>query len=277
MEKASLIEAVEAGFSALPRISGLMEHVEFSGICGHETAFSHPMVNMVTSTDLTEENADGTIELVLDYFSRKQKAFGWMVGPSAAPADLGKRLRKAGLAKLFDAAGMALTDFNLRSRMNPDVRISEAGLEEVAVACEALSEFQAAPAEVVRLLYEVLTRDPRLKARFYLAYMKGEKDPVAISAMGLVPGMPVAYLRGVTTNKAFRGRGIYRSLLARRISDARKDGTEAAVIQAILTTTAPICRKLGFFEICRMEFYTWSPRERPVPRTRRKSTVTVPR
>ena len=53
----------------------------------------------------------------------------------------------------------------------------------------------------------------------------------------------------------FRGYGIYTSLMARRLADAAQDGIEAAVIQAVRATSAPICRKLGFVEIMPMELY----------------------
>ena len=43
--------------------------------------------------------------------------------------------------------------------------------------------------------------------------------------------------------------------MARRLADARQDGIEAAVIQAVRTTSAPICRKLGFVEIAPLEMY----------------------
>jgi predicted GNAT family acetyltransferase len=54
-----------------------------------------------------------------------------------------------------------------------------------------------------------------------------------------------------------RGRGIYSALVAKRLADARADGRSAAVIQAVRSTSAPICAKLGFREVCALEFYAW--------------------
>jgi hypothetical protein len=244
----------------LPEIEGRVSYLTIPGVRGHETALSHPMVNMITSTSLDPADAEGPIRKVVDHFNRQRKAFGWVVGPSARPADLGGRLERAGLTKMFDAAGMALTDMSIEFRVNPAVRIREATPQEVAVASETMAEAFPAPKEVVQFMYEILFRDrERLKTRIYLAYIEGTDDPVACSSMGFVPGQPVVHLRGAATNKAYRGRGIYSSLLARRLADAREDGAEAAVIQAILTTSAPVCRRLGFAELCRLEFYTWSP------------------
>jgi N-acetylglutamate synthase-like GNAT family acetyltransferase len=255
-----LIEAIEASFAMLPEIDGMVSYLNIPGIHGCETTLSHPMVNMITSTTLTPGEADRTIASVCDHFARQRKAFGWMVGPSAKPEDLGAKLAKAGLTKMFDAAGMALIDLGIRFHVNPAVRIREATPEDVAVASETMAEAFPAPKDVVQFMYQVLFRDrERLKTRIYLAYMEGNDEPVACSSMGFVPGKPIVHLRGAATHKKYRGRGIYGSLLAQRLTDAREDGAEAAVIQAILTTSAPVCRRLGFAELCRLQFYTWFP------------------
>jgi len=260
MARDTLIDAIESSFAVLPEIEGLVSHLKIPGLCGHETALSHPMVNMVTSSTLTEGDADRVIRQVCEHFAAESKAFGWVVGPSAKPADLGARLEAAGLTKAFDAAGMAITDLDEQFRINPAVRIREVTPDQLAIASETMAEAFPAPRKVVNLMYEVLFRDrDRLKTRIYLAYLEGVQNPVGCSSMGFVPGKPIVHLRGAATNKKHRGRGIYASLLARRLMDARKDGAEAAVIQAIVTTSAPICRRLGFREICDLRFYTWSP------------------
>jgi N-acetylglutamate synthase-like GNAT family acetyltransferase len=260
LERAVLIDAIESSFALLPEIEGKVSYLRIPGLKGHETALSHPMVNMVTRTELAPDEADKAITAVRDHFTRERKAFGWVIGPSTKPADLPERLEANGLTKAFDAAGMALTDLEVRLRVNPAVRIREATPDDVAVASETMAEAFPAPVEVVDLMYRVLFRDrDRLKTRIYLAYLEGIDHAVGCSSMGFVPGKPIVHLRGAATNKQHRGRGIYSSLLARRLMDARKDGAEAAVIQAILTTSAPICRRLGFTQICDLKFYTWSP------------------
>lgn len=260
LDRATLVDAIESSFATLPEIEGMVSYLRIPGLRGHETALSHAMVNMITSTDLTQECADDTIRVARDHFRAQHKAFGWIVGPSATPADLGTRLEAAGLTKAFDAAGMALMDLDTHFRVNPALRIREVTPAEVAVASEAMTEAFPAPREVVEFMYRVLFRDrERLRTRIYLAFLDGVDAPVGCSSMGFVPDRPIVHLRGAATNKEYRGRGIYSSLLARRVSDARKDGAEAAVIQAMVTTSAPICRRLGFTEVCDLQFYTWTP------------------
>ena len=91
--------------------------------------------------------------------------------------------------------------------------------------------------------------------RVYLAYVEGVDYPVATAGMLYLPDQPIALLLSSATLPDFRGYGIYTSLMARRLADAQQDGIEAAIIQAVRETSAPICRKLGFVEIMPMELY----------------------
>ena len=256
----TLIEAIELSFAMLPETEGLVRNLEVQGIEGHETAISHPLVNIVTSSRLTADTADTTIQEVCRHFFEQNKAFGWVAGPSATPDDLGGRLANAGLSKMFDAAGMTLTDLNIPFRTNPAVGIREVTPEEMAVAITAMAEAFPAPEDAVRLMYEVLFRhSDSLNPHIYVAFLDGVEEPVGCSSMEFIPGMPIVHLRGAATVKQHRGKGIYTTLLAHRIADALEHGAEAAVIQAVKTTSAPICRRLGFTEICNLELYTWSP------------------
>ena len=256
----TLIDAIETSFAMLPETTGLVTYLEIPGISAHETAISHPMANMVTASSLTTENADATIGQVREHFSKQNKAFGWVVGPRATPEDLGTRLTEAGLSKAFDTAGMVLANLDLSIRTNPAVRIREVTPEEMAVAIRTMAEAFPAPEDVVHLMYEVLfTHRDHLRPHIYVAYLEGVDTPVGCSSMESIPGLPIVHLRGAATVKEHRGKGVYASLLARRIADARRDGAEAAVIQAIRTTSAPVCRRLGFTEVCNLEFYIWPP------------------
>ena len=103
-----------------------------------------------------------------------------------------------------------------------------------------------------------LVRD-KLKTRMYLAFLDGTDEPVATSTMVYLPNQPIVRMAGASTIEEHRGKGIYTSLMARRLADAYKDGVEAAVIEAKRISSAPICKKIGFSEICGLEMYTWTP------------------
>jgi hypothetical protein len=66
-------------------------------------------------------------------------------------------------------------------------------------------------------------------------------------------------LGGAVTLEGYRGRGVYTSLVARRLEDARDRGMTAAVIQSASVSSEPICRGLGFRQVCSMAGYGWVP------------------
>ena len=75
-----------------------------------------------------------------------------------------------------------------------------------------------------------------------VAYLDGE--PVGTAGLELVDG--VARLAGGTVLEKYRGRGVYRALLAARLSYAAEHGGVLAFTHGVVTTSSPILRRLGF-------------------------------
>jgi GNAT superfamily N-acetyltransferase len=75
-----------------------------------------------------------------------------------------------------------------------------------------------------------------------VVYADGE--PAAAGGCGLVGG--AARLWGAGARTAFRGRGIYRVLLAARIGLAREHGATLALVKGRVQTSGPILRRAGF-------------------------------
>lgn len=206
------------------------------------------------------KDAEATIKQVLELFAAQEKAFSWVIGPRTTPADLGNRLSAAGLVKAEELAGMVLTNLTIPIRANPAVQIREATADDIGAASHTMARAFPIPEEFARLFIEVcfLARD-ELKIRVYTAFLKGIDEPVATSTMIYLPDQPIVRLAGAATLEEHRGKGIHSSLLARRLADAQEDGAEAAVIEALRGTSAPVCRKVGFTEVCGLELYAWIP------------------
>ena len=260
VSKDILLDAIESGFSLLPPIPGKVEWLAIPGIRSRVTPLSHPWANMVSAATLSPDDADATIHQAIEVFAGQHKAFSWVVGPRTTPADLGSRLRAAGLVKLEEMAGMSLNDLNAPIQANPAVHIREMTPEDLVAASRTIARAFPIPEEFARLFTEILflVRD-RLKTRQYLAFLEGIDEPVATATTIFFANQPIVRLGGASTLEEHRGKGIYTSLVARRLADAREDGAEAAVIEAVRTTSAPVCRKLGFTEICGLELYAWTP------------------
>ncbi|MEP6693866.1 MAG: GNAT family N-acetyltransferase, partial [Chloroflexota bacterium] len=163
-----------------------------------------------------------------------------------------------GLKKEAELAGMVLSDLAVPIAVDPKIEIREATLHEAQAASEMMGRAYGMPEEVARFFNVLLAMtDSKVKNRGYFAFVDGGTEPVAWSYLVYLPDSPIVLLGGAATVPEHRGRGIYSALVAKRLADARVDGRRAAVIQADRSTSAPICAKLGFREVCGLEFYAW--------------------
>lgn len=257
MDEDTLLNALETSPFLIPELDERVARLWVPGVQGRITTDSDAFANLVGAATLTPENADETIWQVCDIFAAENLEFGWLVGPLSTPADLPARLTQAGLVKTTELAGMALTDLSRPMPTNPAVFVHEATYDELELAVQTLADAMGIAPYRTRAVTEALFRSPEpIERRIYLAFVDGVEHPVATAGMLYVPDQPIALLLSAATIEAFRGYGIYTSLMARRLADARQDGIEVAIIQAVRATSAPICRKLGFTEIAGLELFT---------------------
>jgi len=253
----ALVDAIESSLFLYAPIPGVVSDLGVKGLRGRVTDLSHPLANLCGLAALSETEADATVAAVKDRFAKERKAFGWVTGPGTRPRDLDKRLRNAGLQPIAHLAGMsAPTDLAVPA--NDAVRIREVSAEEQRRETDMMGRAYGMPPEVSALFVQLVSASPGLKSRAYFASVDGG-GPVAWSYLVYLPNSPVVLLGGAATLPEARGKGIYSALVKRRLADARRDGREAAVIQADRDTSAPICAKLGFRELCSLEVYAWMP------------------
>jgi GNAT superfamily N-acetyltransferase len=106
---------------------------------------------------------------------------------------------------------------------------------------------RAVPAELFRrldaekLAAEVAAGAKRTEFR-YLARVDG----VPVGSAGITIDGDVARLWGGGVVTEFRGRGVYRALLAARLAEATKHGVTLALVKARTGTSSPILRRAGF-------------------------------
>jgi len=254
----TLIHAIESSLQVYPPVSGLSEDLAVKGVRGRVTDLSHPLANLVGMADIAPDDVDATLKMVRNRYSRGRKAYGWVTGPLTRPHDLGERLVASGLKKIDEMAGMVLSDLAVPIAVDPKIEIREGTLHEAQAASAMMARAYDMPEEVARFFNVLLAMtDSKVQNRGYFAYVDGGTEPVAWSYLIYLPDLPIVLLGGAATVPEHRGRGIYSALVAKRLADARADGRSAAVIQAARSTSAPICAKLGFREVCGLEFYAW--------------------
>ena len=252
-----LVEAIESTLFLYPPVHGVVQELGIAGLRGRMTKISHPLANLCGDARFSERESEAMIEKVRQRYG--DLAFGWVTGPSTRPADLPRRLEDAGLTHAESLAGMTLTDLATPIAANASVRIEETTMKDAIGESEMMARAYGLPLEVMRVFNEILAAAAeRIKSRGYFAYVEGNEKPVAWSFLAYIPDSATVLLGGAATLEEYRGHGLYTALVARRLADARADGRTAAVVQADRNTSAPICAKLGFREICGLEIFVSS-------------------
>lgn len=204
--------------------------------------------NEVSLAVLDEADADATIAATIGEYRRLGLRYRWIVGPDSAPADLAERLAAHGLDRHM-SCGMARATAPVDA---PAVRVVEVDASTVDAFTQTMAAGWGADADVLARTHDiVLAAQPRTHHMF-LAYADGE--PAATASYVAFPRS--AYLLGGVVLERYRGRGLYRALVAARIEHARARGIELATSLAREETSAPILERLGFETIVRVPVFT---------------------
>lgn len=213
--------------------------------------------NAILRCRLPDEGADQHIDTALAPYLARGCQIRWVITPSSAPADLGERLVRRGFGPPSETRCM-VAPTRLRStveaandapritpvdRSNLDAYIRTFGRAVGDIRREALEDVRQ---DALRHL-EV---EPG-RVRMYLATVDGKAAGAASSRFVDRIGL----LSGAAVIPSLRRRGAYRALLAARLRDMRASGVEHAVTLARAETSAPICARHGFREVCRCQLY----------------------
>jgi predicted GNAT family acetyltransferase len=131
----------------------------------------------------------------------------------------------------------------LAIKVNPAVTVRQATHEDRAALIRVYATAYPLPEELAAVCTDVLPL--AAGGRHYLAFLDGVEGPVAVASMFPFPKSTVAVMQGAATLNAYRGKGVYTALMAKRLADARDMGLEAAILQADRTTSAPTQRPLS--------------------------------
>jgi GNAT superfamily N-acetyltransferase len=187
-------------------------------------------------------DADAGIEEVLTFFG--DTAFTWYVGPSSTPGDLEARLVSHGLVVQQRPRLMTARLPLAGTWRESPVRIVEVAGRDMSrlsldLAHHAGDELERSLEE--RMAYLAL---PGRRTHFLIAFV-GDV-PVANAAYRWSSDGRCMYLIGAETVEAYRGRGIYQSLIGYRARLAHERGCEIVSILANRETSAPILARHGF-------------------------------
>ncbi|MEU4625651.1 GNAT family N-acetyltransferase [Actinoplanes sp. NPDC023801] len=208
---------------------------------------------------LTGADLDRLIARQRDYFEARGQGVEWKVRAHDLPEDLPERLIAAGFVPQQQSAVLlGYADEVAAEPVLPDGvvlrRISEpADLRRIADQQTAVWGFDCS--WVAGDLGARLSADPGQIT--VLAAEDG--DRLVCSAWSIYhPGTDFVALLGGATLPDWRGRGVYRAILAARARDADARGYRLLHVDAS-PHSAPILRRSGFHQITTSRHYEWTP------------------
>ncbi|MDG5805627.1 GNAT family N-acetyltransferase [Streptomyces ossamyceticus] len=219
----------------IERVGGVVRQV------GSENGWSG-----VVWSDLDEAGADAAIAEQIRYFSGLGRDFEWKLYGHDLPVDLGPRLRAAGFTAAPEETLMVAEVADLTLDVDPP--------EGVRILPVTDAEGVAMVADVHEKAFG--TDSSRMRNQL-LAQLGGDADtvvavvalagdePVSAARMELLPGTRFAGLWGGGTVENWRGRGVYRALVAHRARVAADRGYRYVQVDA-LARSRPILARLGF-------------------------------
>ena len=218
-------------------------------------------VDTAQNLGVTGTALDALIAEQVAFFAARGESFEWKTRGNDEPADLPDRLVAAGFVPaeretvvVGEAAQMA-TDTILSAGVTIRQVTDRADLERIA----------AMESSVWGEDWSWLADD--LEGRLQIGedetvILVAEAAGTVVSAAWLVtkPGRDFAGLWGGSTLAEWRGRGIYRALVARRAQIATERGISYLQVDAS-DDSRPILERLGFVAITTTTPYVWTPAE----------------
>ncbi|MFJ9243427.1 GNAT family N-acetyltransferase [Streptomyces sp. NPDC101776] len=228
------------------------------GVVRHVAADAHGW-NGVVWSDLDATDADAAIAEQIAYFTGLGRDFEWKLYGHDLPTDLGERLTAAGFTPEPQEALMIgeVAALTLDAELPDGVRLltatDRAGIDLLADVHE--QAFGTDSARLRARLLDQLAADP--DSLVAVVALAGD-EAVSAARMELVPGTDFVGLWGGGTVKAWRGRGIYRALIAHRARIAADRGYRYLQVDAS-DESRPILERLGFARLTTTTPYVYEP------------------
>ncbi|KUO05035.1 GNAT family N-acetyltransferase [Streptomyces caeruleatus] len=258
MDHAAVLDLFDRDIREGARPDGPGARVERVGGVVRQVSSSHGW-NGVVWSGLDEADADAAITEQIAHFSRLGREFEWKLYGHDLPVDLGRRLRDAGFTAEPEETLMIgeVADLTLDVELPGGVRIlpvtDRAGVDLVAEVHE-----KAFGTDGTRWRHQLLAQLTAAPDTVVAVVAMAGDTPVSAARMELVPGTRFAGLWGGGTVEGWRGRGIYRALVAHRARVAADRGYRYLQVDA-MSTSRPILERLGFAPLTTTTPYVFTP------------------
>ncbi|MEU6386122.1 GNAT family N-acetyltransferase [Streptomyces bauhiniae] len=201
--------------------------------------------NGVVWSGLDAAGADRAIEEQIAYFTGLGLDFEWKLYGHDGPEDLGERLSSAGFRAEDPETLMAgeIARLALEERLPDGVRLVRAA-DAVGVGLVVAVHERVFGTDGTALREHLLARLAAGPGTVLAVVALAGEEPVASARLELVPGGDFAGLWGGGTVEEWRGRGLYRALVAHRARVAAAHGCRHVQVDAS-AMSRPVLERLG--------------------------------
>lgn len=213
--------------------------------------------NGVLWSGLDAAGADAAIAGQIAHYRTAGLPFEWKLYGHDGPADLADRLLAAGFTAEDPETLMAAEAAALPQDV-PLPKGSSSTRSPTRPGCARSSRSTNAPSAPTAPTSAVSssTGSPPTRTRSPPSSPSRPHEPVSAARLELCPGTDFAGLWGGGTVEAWRGRGLYRALVAHRVRIAAARGHRYVQVDAA-DTSRPILRRLGFLTLSTTTPYTY--------------------
>jgi GNAT superfamily N-acetyltransferase len=211
----------------------------------------------VAWSNLDESNANAEIAAQIEYFSNRGQSFAWRVYDADRPTDLGSRLERAGLKREYRSELMVAAVADVPQGVSlPDgvtlaVDNDEIGIDRLIEVHESV--FGSDHSGLRRSLRAQLVNAPQLRE---LVVVMANGEPISSSRIEFLPDRQFASLWGGSTLPEWRGKGLFRAMVAHRAGAAALRGYEYLYVTAS-SQSRPILERMGFSPLDAVFTYMW--------------------
>lgn len=256
-ENEARVEALISSHFTVPAIPGRLELLSIPGIQGWQSSIKYPVTSLVRWVGSDPGTLPSQLKKTCEHFDGSRTPFTWLSGPRCRAAGIHPVLLQAGFKKLEEIAGMLLSlsvDISWHDDSVHTWEITDRMDQRVP---RIMAESFRTSDEVAHFYHEAYTEGQgHQRSQMFAAAPRDEKEPLAVAYLSHIPESKAVLMRAGGTLEAHRGKGLYKSLVMRRLKEAKKAGYDYAFVHAYRRTSAPVFARLGFREICALDLYT---------------------
>ncbi len=221
------------------------------------TVAPYNFLNGVMRTQLRSEEEMAQISSVYAEYKAKKIPFRWFSFPHSEPVDLNARLEKLGPHVVIEMQGLYILQENyplqLPSNIGVEILSAQNLLEYSLTNTQGWGQKGA---EAQRIQTEIANDFKMGASPNYSFLVRYRGEPAGTGMMRIVDN--AGYLFASSVRPEFRGKGVYRALVAHRLGLLKALGIASTFILARKATSAPICRRMGFQLACDCRSYDFS-------------------